>query len=123
MLENLISSANTVQIQRVSARSCSSASGGHCHDFFSNGGWSFYGNTKKGFSKMKLKLLAWLFESSSHIHTYKWQEVNDIRSIAIRLVSHLAQLPSSVMHFRDVLLAMPLTHRQQLQVPIFLKQS
>ncbi|EOY04218.1 HEAT repeat-containing protein, putative isoform 1 [Theobroma cacao] len=43
------------------------------------------------------------------------QEVNDIRSTALRLVSHLAQIPSSADHLKDVLLSMPKMHRQQLQ--------
>ncbi|KAK7269008.1 hypothetical protein RIF29_21723 [Crotalaria pallida] len=43
------------------------------------------------------------------------QEVSDLRSTAIKLVSHLAQIPSSAVHFKDVLLSMPPLHRQQLQ--------
>ncbi|KAL4652128.1 hypothetical protein ACB092_01G210800 [Castanea dentata] len=43
------------------------------------------------------------------------KEVGDIRSIAVKLVSHLAQIPSSAVHFKDVLLSMPPMHRQQLQ--------
>ncbi|XWS75451.1 hypothetical protein CRYUN_Cryun01aG0089000 [Craigia yunnanensis] len=43
------------------------------------------------------------------------QEVNDIRNTAVRLVSHLAQIPSSAGHLKDVLLSMPEIHRQQLQ--------
>lgn len=47
------------------------------------------------------------------------QEVNKLRSTAVRLVSHLAQVPSSAVHFKDVLLSMPVTHRQQFQVSYF----
>ncbi|KAK6913494.1 Laa1/Sip1/HEATR5-like, HEAT repeat region [Dillenia turbinata] len=43
------------------------------------------------------------------------QEVTDIRSTTLRLVSHLAQVPSSAVHFKDILLTMPVAHRQQLQ--------
>ncbi|XP_050228760.1 protein SWEETIE isoform X2 [Mercurialis annua] len=43
------------------------------------------------------------------------QEVNDLRSTGVRLVSHLAQVSSSAVCFKDVLLSMPATHRQQLQ--------
>lgn len=47
---------------------------------------------------------------------HHWQEINTLRSTAVRLVSHLAQVPSSAVHFKDVLLSMPAAHRQQLQV-------
>ncbi|XP_068489389.1 protein SWEETIE isoform X2 [Phaseolus vulgaris] len=43
------------------------------------------------------------------------QEVSDLRSTAVKLVSRLAQIPSSAIHFKDVLLSMPPLHRQQLQ--------
>ncbi|MBA0881102.1 hypothetical protein Goshw_028284 [Gossypium schwendimanii] len=43
------------------------------------------------------------------------QEANDIRNTAIRLVSHLAQIPSSIGHIKDVLLLMSKTQRQQLR--------
>jgi len=46
----------------------------------------------------------------------QYQEVLEIRTATVRLVSHLAQLPSSAIHFKDVLLSLPTTHRQQLQV-------
>lgn len=42
-------------------------------------------------------------------------EIRDLRSTAIKLVSRLAQIPSSAMHFKDVLLSMPPLHRQELQ--------
>ncbi|KAF6137275.1 hypothetical protein GIB67_036312 [Kingdonia uniflora] len=43
------------------------------------------------------------------------QELVEIKGTALRLVSHLAQIPSSAVHFKDVLLAMPVTRRHQLQ--------
>ncbi|XP_058736234.1 protein SWEETIE-like isoform X1 [Vicia villosa] len=42
-------------------------------------------------------------------------EIRDLRNTAIKLVSRLAQIPSSAMHFKDVLLSMPPLHRQELQ--------
>lgn len=38
-----------------------------------------------------------------------------MRSISIKLVSHLVQIPSSAIHFKDVLFSMPASQRQQLQ--------
>ncbi|XP_047310511.1 protein SWEETIE isoform X2 [Impatiens glandulifera] len=43
------------------------------------------------------------------------QEANDLRSMAMKLVSQLAQIPASAVHIKDVLLMMPVEHRQQLQ--------
>ncbi|RYR59970.1 hypothetical protein Ahy_A04g017089 isoform A [Arachis hypogaea] len=43
------------------------------------------------------------------------KEVSDLRNTAIKLVSRLAQIPSSAIHFKDVLLSMPPLHREQLQ--------
>ncbi|XP_010265191.1 PREDICTED: HEAT repeat-containing protein 5B [Nelumbo nucifera] len=43
------------------------------------------------------------------------QELIEIRNNTMKLVSHLAQIPSSAIHFKDVLLAMPMERRQQLQ--------
>ncbi|GAB4832302.1 hypothetical protein Ancab_006313 [Ancistrocladus abbreviatus] len=43
------------------------------------------------------------------------QELSEIRSTAVRLVSHLAQIPSAVLHLKDVLIRMPPMHRQQIQ--------
>lgn len=48
------------------------------------------------------------------------QELIDIRSTAIRVVSHLAQIPSSAVYFKDALLSMPVSHRQHLQVSVLL---
>ncbi|XP_076960722.1 protein SWEETIE-like [Bidens hawaiensis] len=43
------------------------------------------------------------------------QEVNDLKSASIRLVSQLAQSPTSAIYFKDALLSMPVTRRQKLQ--------
>ncbi|KZV35643.1 HEAT repeat-containing protein 5B [Dorcoceras hygrometricum] len=43
------------------------------------------------------------------------QEVRDLRSISIKIVSQLAQIPSSAVSVKEILLAMPTTQRQQLQ--------
>ncbi|CBI33667.3 unnamed protein product, partial [Vitis vinifera] len=67
---------------------------------------------QRGLIHLLLEAIVMIFSASEDGPSV---EVNDIRSTAIRLVSHLAQMPSSVVHFRDLLLAMPLTHRQQLQ--------
>lgn len=42
-------------------------------------------------------------------------EIREIRSVAVKLVSHLVQIPSAALHLKDVLLEMPTTHRQQIQ--------
>lgn len=43
------------------------------------------------------------------------QEASELRSTAVRIVSHVAQVPSVAVHLREVLLGMPGTHRQQIQ--------
>ncbi|GLT41167.1 hypothetical protein SLA2020_152510 [Shorea laevis] len=43
------------------------------------------------------------------------REANDMRSTALRLVSHIAKIPSSAVHLKDVLFSMPVNQRQQLQ--------
>ncbi|CAM8906100.1 unnamed protein product [Rhodiola kirilowii] len=45
-------------------------------------------------------------------------EIVDVRNLSVKIVSHLAQLPSSAALFKDALLAMPAPRRQQLQVII-----
>lgn len=45
------------------------------------------------------------------------QEANDLRNIAVKLVSQLAQIPSSAALVKDTLSAMPATRRLQIQVP------
>lgn len=61
------------------------------------------------------------FIMHSFDHSNKWQEIRDLRNTAIKLVSRLAQIPSSAMHFKDVLLSMPPLHRHELQVFLVLQ--
>ncbi|KAL6961015.1 hypothetical protein U1Q18_038778 [Sarracenia purpurea var. burkii] len=42
-------------------------------------------------------------------------ELNDLRNMARKLVSQLAQIPSSAVYLKDILLALPVANRQQLQ--------
>ncbi|MBA0757350.1 hypothetical protein Gotri_020454, partial [Gossypium trilobum] len=44
-----------------------------------------------------------------------FMKANDIRNTTIRFVSHLAQIPSSAGHLKDVLLLMSKMQRQQLR--------
>ncbi|TYI72769.1 hypothetical protein E1A91_D07G082500v1 [Gossypium mustelinum] len=67
---------------------------------------------QRGFMSLFLEAIVMIFSASEDNCS---QEVNDIRNTAIRLVSHLAQIPSSAGHLKDVLLLMSETHRQQLQ--------
>ncbi|KAL4341896.1 hypothetical protein GQ457_08G014460 [Hibiscus cannabinus] len=67
---------------------------------------------QRGFMNLFLEAIVIVFSASVDSHS---QEVNDIRNTAIRLVSRLAQIPSSAGHLKDVLLSMPEMHRQQLQ--------
>ncbi|XP_050123637.1 protein SWEETIE-like isoform X1 [Malus sylvestris] len=67
---------------------------------------------QRGFMNLLLEAVVVVFKASEEGSSL---EVNTLRSTAVRLVSHLAQLPSSAVHFKDVLLSMPVTHRQQLQ--------
>ncbi|XP_044468488.1 protein SWEETIE isoform X3 [Mangifera indica] len=66
---------------------------------------------QRGFMKLLLEAIVMVFSASDGSS----QEANDIRSTAVRLVSHLAQIPSSAVHLKDALLSMPVMHRQQLQ--------
>lgn len=52
-------------------------------------------------------------------YLYQRQELRDLRSLAGKLVSQLAQIPSSAVYLKDVLLDMPAANRQQLQVLFF----
>ncbi|XP_059670574.1 protein SWEETIE [Cornus florida] len=70
---------------------------------------------QKDLMNLLLQAIVMVISTSEDGHV---QEVNDLRSTAVKLVSQLAQVPSSAVYFKDVLLAMPLTHRQQLQVII-----
>ncbi|KAA3458387.1 HEAT repeat-containing protein 5B isoform X2 [Gossypium australe] len=67
---------------------------------------------QRGFMSLFLEAIVMIFSASEDNCS---QEVNDIRNTSIRLVSHLAQIPSSAGHLKDVLLLMSETHRQQLQ--------
>ncbi|KAF8050066.1 hypothetical protein N665_2051s0001 [Sinapis alba] len=67
---------------------------------------------QKGFMSLFLESVLVVFSKTSDGVS---QEVLELRNVAVRLVSHLAQLPSSAVHFKDVLLSLPATHRQQLQ--------
>lgn len=67
---------------------------------------------QKGFMSLFLESVLVVFSKTSDGVS---QEVLEIRTATVRLVSHLAQLPSSAIHFKDVLLSLPTTHRQQLQ--------
>ncbi|XP_018445436.1 protein SWEETIE isoform X3 [Raphanus sativus] len=67
---------------------------------------------QKGFMSLFLESVLVVFSKTSDAVS---QEVLELRNVAVRLVSHLAQLPSSAVHFKDVLLSLPTTHRQQLQ--------
>ncbi|KAJ0256074.1 Protein SWEETIE [Hirschfeldia incana] len=67
---------------------------------------------QKGFMSLFLESVLVVFSKTSDGVS---QEVLELRNVAVRLVSHLAQLPSSAIHFKDVLLSLPTTHRQQLQ--------
>ncbi|KAL4197361.1 hypothetical protein AMTRI_Chr04g187950 [Amborella trichopoda] len=63
---------------------------------------------------LSLLLQAIVMVSSTSSEGYS-QELVEVNSIAEKLVSHLAHIPSSAAQFKDVLLAMPVTVRQQLQ--------
>ncbi|KAF4394315.1 hypothetical protein G4B88_018465 [Cannabis sativa] len=67
---------------------------------------------QRGYVKLFLEAIVMIIMASENGYS---QEFNDLRSTAIRLVSQLAQIPSSAVHFKDALLSMPLAHRQQLQ--------
>ncbi|WCJ25388.1 HEAT repeat-containing protein [Euphorbia peplus] len=66
----------------------------------------------RGFMNLLLNAIIAVFLASEDNSS---QEVSDIKSTAVRLVSHLAQVSSSAVYFKDVMLSMPATHRQQLQ--------
>ncbi|KAJ1391410.1 Armadillo-type fold [Sesbania bispinosa] len=67
---------------------------------------------QRSFMNLLLEAIVMIFLSTGDGFS---QEVSDLRSTAIKLVSRLAQIPSSAVHFKDVLLSMPPLHRQQLQ--------
>ncbi|RDY13657.1 Protein SWEETIE, partial [Mucuna pruriens] len=67
---------------------------------------------QRSFMNLLLEAIVMIFLSTEDEFS---QEVSDLRSTAVKLVSRLAQIPSSAIHFKDVLLSMPPLHRQQLQ--------
>ncbi|KAJ6738777.1 PROTEIN SWEETIE [Salix koriyanagi] len=67
---------------------------------------------QRGFMNLLLKAIVMIFSASEDDSS---QEVSDIRTNAVRLVSSLAQIPSSAVCFKDVLLSMPVSHKQQHQ--------
>ncbi|EEF45628.1 conserved hypothetical protein [Ricinus communis] len=67
---------------------------------------------QRGFMNILLTAIIMVFLASEDNPS---QELNGLRSTAVKLVSHLAQVSSSAVHFKDVLLSMPVMHRQQLQ--------
>ncbi|KAI9153290.1 hypothetical protein LWI28_008916 [Acer negundo] len=67
---------------------------------------------QKGFMNLLLEAIVMVFSASEDGSS---KEANDIRSTAVRLVSHLAEIPSSAVHLKEVLLSMPAVHRQQFQ--------
>ncbi|KAJ4850066.1 hypothetical protein Tsubulata_019358 [Turnera subulata] len=68
--------------------------------------------SQRGFTNLLLKAIMMVFVASEDDSS---REVNDARTTAVTLVSHLAQIPSAAIHFKDILLSMPATSRQQLQ--------
>lgn len=67
---------------------------------------------QRGIMNLLLIAILAIFSSSGGDSS---QEINDIRNSAARLVARLAQIPSSAVHLKDVLLSMPVDQRQQLQ--------
>ncbi|GMP28425.1 hypothetical protein CsSME_00003976 [Camellia sinensis var. sinensis] len=67
---------------------------------------------QKGLMNLLLEAIVMVFSASDDDLS---QELNDLRSTARKLVSQLAQIPSSAVLLKDVLLAMPVSNRLQLQ--------
>ncbi|KAK6150978.1 hypothetical protein DH2020_015910 [Rehmannia glutinosa] len=67
---------------------------------------------QKGLIHLLLETILMIFSTSEGSLS---QEANDLRDIAIKLVSQLAQIPSSAVFIKDILLSMPAMQRQQLQ--------
>ncbi|XP_023550989.1 protein SWEETIE isoform X2 [Cucurbita pepo subsp. pepo] len=67
---------------------------------------------QKTFMNLLLEAVVMIFSASASSNA---KELDELRSTAIKLVSHLAQIPSSAVIFKDVILSMPVMHRQQLQ--------
>ncbi|CAA6670474.1 unnamed protein product [Spirodela intermedia] len=71
------------------------------------------GNECSQFSMgLLLEAIIMVFSASSDIH---FEEVKEIKTTAMKLVSHLIQAPSTAAQIRDVLLSLPTAHRQLLQ--------
>ncbi|XP_008459469.1 protein SWEETIE isoform X1 [Cucumis melo] len=68
------------------------------------------GECQKTFMNLLLEAVVMVFSASSGS-----RELEELKSTAIKLVSHLAQIPASAVIFKDVILSMPVMHRQQLQ--------
>ncbi|CAA7023533.1 unnamed protein product [Microthlaspi erraticum] len=68
---------------------------------------------QRGFMSLFLESVLVIFSKTSD--GVSQQEVLELRNVAVRLISHLAQLSSSALLFKDVLLSLPTSHRQQLQ--------
>ncbi|KAB1211181.1 HEAT repeat-containing protein 5A [Morella rubra] len=68
--------------------------------------------SQRGFVNLLFEAIVMVFLASEAEFS---REVSDLRSITLKLVSHIAQIPSSAVHFKDVLLSMPPMHRQKLQ--------
>ncbi|KNA19796.1 hypothetical protein SOVF_058220 [Spinacia oleracea] len=67
---------------------------------------------QKGLMSLLLEAVVMILSSTENSSS---EETSDLRSTAIRLVSHVAQVPSAAEHLKEVLLGMPGTLRQQIQ--------
>lgn len=67
---------------------------------------------QKGILSLLLEAIFMVFSASDENLS---QDLNELRSTAIKLVSQLARSPKSGVYFKDVLLTMPIIRRQQLQ--------
>ncbi|KAK4416508.1 protein SWEETIE [Sesamum alatum] len=67
---------------------------------------------QKGLIHLLLEAILMIFSASNGSLS---QEANDLRNVAVVLVSQLAQIPTSAASIKDILLAMPAGQRQQLQ--------
>uniref|UniRef100_A0A803LAT9 HEAT repeat-containing protein n=1 Tax=Chenopodium quinoa TaxID=63459 RepID=A0A803LAT9_CHEQI len=67
---------------------------------------------QKGLMSLILEAVVMILSSTENSPS---EETIDLRNTAIRLVSHVAQVPSAAEHLKEVLLGMPVTLRQQIQ--------
>nr|GMD55450.1 HEAT repeat-containing protein 5B isoform X2 [Ipomoea batatas] len=72
---------------------------------------SKHSDSQKGLMNLFLETILMIFT----IPEDNSEEISDLRIMAVKLVSQLAQISTSAVYFKDVLLAMPITRRQQLQ--------